>query len=144
MNTPISIEEELNRSGKIVYKIKGHSMYPMLRQEKDLVVIKKNTGIIHPGDVVLYKRAKDNALVLHRVIKINEDHLVIRGDHTLSNEKVHASQIIGLLESYIRNNKAIVCGSLPDKLYRLTVPILRFLYCLKYRIFRYLKKQRNS
>ena len=99
MNTPISIEEELNRSGKIVYKIKGHSMYPMLRQEKDLVVIKKNTGIIHPGDVVLYKGAKDNALVLHRVIKINEDHLVIRGDHTLSNEKVHASQIIGLLES---------------------------------------------
>lgn len=141
MNTPISIEEELNRSGKIVYRIKGRSMYPMLRQEKDLVVIKKNTGIIQPGDVALYRRKKDDALVLHRVLKTDGDHLITRGDHTLTDENIHVSQIIGILDSYIRDNKTIKCGSLQDLLYRLTVPFLRLTYSSKHHLIRFLHKK---
>lgn len=125
MSEPISIEEELKRNGKIVYKIKGYSMYPMLRPEKDLVVIKNNTEDIYPGDVVLYKRVNDKALILHRVIKINDNFLIIRGDHNLRSEKVHASQIIGVLDSYARNGKIIPLNSPQYRIYCLSLPLFR-------------------
>ncbi len=139
MSEPISIEEELKRNGKIVYKIKGQSMYPMLRQDKDLVVITKNTGMIHPGDVVLYKRIKDNALILHRVLKTDGNHLIIRGDHIFTNENVHVSQIIGILDSYIRNGKTIKCNSRTDNAYRSILPFLRIITLTKQRIIRTVK-----
>ena len=87
-----SIEESLKRDGKLVYKTKGVSMLPMLHQNRDIVVISVPKGRLKKYDVALYRRK--NAYVLHRVIEVQEQGYLIRGDNTYSLEKVPDNAVI--------------------------------------------------
>ena len=51
-----TFEEILSQDGKLVYKVKGVSMLPMLRQNRDLVVIAPPQGRLQKYDVALYRR----------------------------------------------------------------------------------------
>ena len=54
-----SFEEELERSGSIVFTNKGVSMMPLLRQNRDLMVIeKKGPARCKKYDVILFKRGE--------------------------------------------------------------------------------------
>ena len=94
----MTIEELLKRDGKLIYKTRGVSMEPMLRQNRDLVVLKTPTARLKPYDVALYKRG--TALVLHRVLQVKEDHYLIRGDNTYSMERVPDDAVLGVLTSF--------------------------------------------
>ena len=98
-----SFEELLARDGKLVYKTKGVSMEPMLRQNRDLVVIRVPVSRLRKFDVALYKRGKD--YVLHRVIEAKDGYYLIRGDNTYSIEHVPDSAVIGVLSSFQRKGK---------------------------------------
>lgn len=64
----MTFEDILARDGKLVYKTRGVSMEPMLRQNRDLVVIRVPSSRLKKYDVALYKRG-DN-YVLHRVVGV--------------------------------------------------------------------------
>ena len=98
-----SFEEYLAEEGKLVYKTRGVSMEPMLRQDRDLVVIKVPDGRLKRYDVAFYRRRE--AYVLHRVIRVTEDGYRIRGDNTYSIEIVPESDIIGVLTGFCRKGK---------------------------------------
>lgn len=98
-----NFEELLARDGNLVYKTRGQSMEPMLRQDRDLVVIQVPNSVLGKFDVALYKRG--NSYVLHRVIGVRDDHYLIRGDNTYSIEKVPHSDIIGVLTSFQRKGR---------------------------------------
>ena len=67
----VTFEQILERDGKLVYKTRGISMLPLLRQDRDLVVIeKKNNEPLKRFDVALYKRGEK--YVLHRVINVKD------------------------------------------------------------------------
>ena len=52
-----TFEEELERTGKLVYTNVGDSMMPLIRQDKDLLIIeKKPEGRLKKYDVPLYRR----------------------------------------------------------------------------------------
>ena len=51
-----SFEEILARDGVLAYKTKGVSMEPMLRQNRDLVVIEAPSSKLQKYDVALYRR----------------------------------------------------------------------------------------
>ena len=55
---PVTFEEILAGQKKLVYKTKGVSMLPMLRENQDLVVIAVPKGPLKKYDVALYKRGK--------------------------------------------------------------------------------------
>ena len=74
-----TFEDILARDGRLVYKTRGVSMEPMLRQNRDLVVIRVPGSRLKKYDVALYKRGKD--YVLHRVIGVADGHYLIRGDN---------------------------------------------------------------
>ena len=78
-------------------------MEPMLRQNRDLVVIQVPNSVLGKFDVALYKRG--NSYVLHRVIDVCDDHYLIRGDNTYSAEKVPHSDVIGVLISFQRKGR---------------------------------------
>ena len=82
-----TFEEELKEKGVLVYTNVGTSMRPLIRQGKDVMIIKSfdNCCKLKKMDVPLYKR-ESGQYVLHRIIKINKDGYVIRGDNTYSNE----------------------------------------------------------
>ena len=76
----MTLEDLLQRDGRLVYKTRGVSMEPMLRQNRDLVIIQVPASRLKKYDVALYKRGK--AYILHRVIEVNGDYYFIRGDNT--------------------------------------------------------------
>ena len=112
-----SFEEELDKKGILVYTNKGNSMYPLIRQGKDVLIIKKVNSRLKKMDVPLYKR-KSGQYVLHRIIKVNENDYVIRGDNTYYNETgIRDDQILGVLSGVIRESKEISVDSFGYKLY---------------------------
>ena len=125
MNTT-TLEELLNRDGKLVYKTRGVSMLPMLRQNRDLVVIEVPSGRLKQNDVVLYKRGKD--YVLHRVLAVQDGYYQIRGDNTYSIEHVPDAAVIGVLTAFVRNGKKIL---VTDRPYRIYVWIWQRTYALR-------------
>ena len=52
----MTFEEALERDGKLVYRTRGTSMEPMLRQDRDLVVLEPVNGRLQRFDVALYRR----------------------------------------------------------------------------------------
>ena len=51
-----TFEEEIEKSGKIIYTNVGDSMMPLIRQNRDLLIIEKVSGRLKKYDVPLYKR----------------------------------------------------------------------------------------
>ena len=113
----VSFEEELERSGKLVYTTVGVSMNPLIKQDRDLSIIEKPKGRLKKFAVALYKRA-NGQYVLHRVVKVLEDGYVILGENCCSKEyNIKESQILGVLTSLVRNGKEIDLNSFGYKLY---------------------------
>ena len=113
-----TFEEELKEKGVLVYTNVGTSMCPLIRQGKDVMIIKSvKSSKLKKMDVPLYKR-ENGQYVLHRIIKVTKDGYVIRGDNTYSNEYgVTDSQILGVLSGVIRNGKEISVNSFGYKVY---------------------------
>ena len=113
----ISFEEELDRSGKLVYTTVGTSMNPLIKQDRDLSIIEKPKGRLKNYDVAFYKRP-NGQYVLHRVVKVLDDGYVILGDNCCTKESnIKESQILGVLTSLVRNGKEIDLNSFGYKLY---------------------------
>lgn len=109
------IEDIIEKNGFFACTTVGMSMFPMLRNRKDVIVIKPIKGRLHKYDIPLYKR--DHDYVLHRVVKVLDDCYIIIGDNCISKEKVFDNQIIGILDCFYRNGKQIKLNCLGYKLY---------------------------
>lgn len=127
----MTFEEILARDGTLVYKTKGKSMQPMLKENRDLVTVTVPHGRLQPYDVALYRRGKN--CVLHRVIRVKADHYLIRGDNTFEWETVRDEDVIGVLTGFQRKGKP---HSVSDRGYRLYARVWNALYPLRYGWFR--------
>jgi len=87
----------------LVYRTRGVSMEPMLRQNRDLVVIRVPASRLKKYDVALYRRG--DAHVLHRVVAVRDDHYLIRGDNTYALERVPDAAVIGVLTGFQRKGR---------------------------------------
>ena len=106
-----SFEEILEHDGVLIYTNVGDSMLPLIRQGRDLLVIRKLSGKPRKYNVVLYKR--DNGqYVLHRIIKRRKQNYVMCGDNRFVKEYgITDRHIIGILTSVIRDGKEISLSS---------------------------------
>lgn len=113
-NNTMTFEQVLDTQGILIYTNKGISMLPLLRQDKDVLIIeKKEPHRCNKYDVVLFKR-KNGQYVLHRILKVQKNDYWIVGDNCISGEYIHEEQILGVLTGIIRNGK--------------TIPVTDFLY----------------
>lgn len=123
-----TFEAELESNGRLIYPNAGVSMMPLLRQDRDLMIIEKPKGRLKRYDGALYVR-KDGKYIMHRVLKVRENDYVICGDNCIKKERgITDAQIIGVLRGVIRDGKEI---SESDKKYRLYVHIWCDLYYLR-------------
>ncbi|MDO4804035.1 MAG: S24/S26 family peptidase [Lachnospiraceae bacterium] len=105
-----TFEEELNRSGKLVYTNVGVSMLPLLREGRDIMIIEKADDY-RPLDAVLFRRPGvkgRGAYVLHRILKACPDgRFWIIGDNCISGEYVDKANVLGVLTGVVRDGKLI-------------------------------------
>ena len=99
-----TFEEILKKDRRLVYKTRGISMLPMLHQNRDIVVIVPPEVRLKKYDVALYKRG--SSYVLHRIIGIQDEEYLIRGDNTYRIEHVPQELVIGVLTGFVRNGKS--------------------------------------
>ncbi len=112
-----TFEEQLAKSGKLIYTNKGDSMMPLIKQDRDLLVIEPVHGRLKKYDVPLYKR-DSGQYVLHRILKVRDSDYVICGDNRWSKEYgVTDRHIIGVLTAVIRNGREVSVNSRKYRLY---------------------------
>lgn len=116
MNMTDNIEKVLEEQGLFVSTTVGSSMYPMLRNRRDTVIITPLNGRLNKYDVPLYRR--DSKYILHRVVKVCPDSYVICGDNCIRKEYgITDGQIIGVMTGFYRGEKKIDMDGFSYKAY---------------------------
>lgn len=130
MNKGIRIEDVLEREGVYICTTSGVSMYPMLRDRRDKVVIRPQTGRLKKYDVPLYRR--DGQYVLHRVIRVLPGGgYNIRGDNCIGVEKaIPETAVIGVLDGFWRDGREIRMDSAGYRAYSRLWVALHPIVCL--------------
>lgn len=105
----------LMREGReVIIPVKGYSMNPLIRQDKDLVVLEgvesgtaSSVGKIKrvwPYDIVLFRY--NGKFILHRILSIDGDNVVIQGDGNIKGvEKCKLDNIYGRVTKILINGK---------------------------------------
>ncbi len=108
-----TIEEAVAR-GNFVIHPHGVSMWPMVRNGVDSLVINPVEGRLKKYDIPLYKDNRGR-YVVHRIIKVTEEGYVICGDGLYEIEyDITDKNIIGVVTGYFRKEKYRHCD---DKRY---------------------------
>ena len=108
MKQTVNIEQFLKQLGFAVVPTKGTSMWPLLTEGKCRVKITAAEGkMLKKGDIVLYRRT-DGTMVLHRIMKVEEDGFRVYGDHQWKlDEKVQEEQILAIAQGFFKNGNYI-------------------------------------
>ncbi len=123
----------LAKKRELVGVTSGKSMYPLFRDGKDRAVIIPLPQKLKVNDVLLYRKAATNEVILHRIVKFKNGKPILRGDNLYFNEtKIPMDDILGIMKGFYRNGKYYECKkSLSYKLYvfsiRASYPI-RYLF----------------
>jgi hypothetical protein len=122
-------EEQLRLHGRLIYTNVGDSMMPLLRQNRDLMVIERRPPErCKKYDAVLYRRP-NGKYIMHRILKVRQDDYILCGDNRWQRETgVQDSWIMGVLTGVIRDGKEI---SVTDWRYRLYVHLWCDLFYLR-------------
>ena len=123
-----NIEGQIKAQGYYVSTTVGWSMYPMLRNRRDrIVVLPKGDARLKKYDLPLYHRP-DGKYILHRIIGVRKDHYVIRGDNTYVKEYIPEDWIIGYVSEFYREERHVLASS---KRYRLYAAFWNFIYPIR-------------
>lgn len=102
-----SYEMELERNGICLSTTSGWSMFPLLRDRRDTIVLAPVKGELKKYDLPLYKRP-DGTYVLHRILEVRPEGFVLCGDHQLFMEfPVKRDWIVGVVTGIYRDEHFI-------------------------------------
>lgn len=143
-NTPFKIEEIIAQQGMYVCTVSGVSMYPMLRNRRDTIIVTPCECRLKKHDVPLYRRG--DQYVLHRIIKVLPDAYVIRGDNCMRNEYgITDDKIIGVLTGFYRGDKQVRMDGAAYRAYiyacRASYPVRYVYYWTKSVLRHFLRKK---
>ncbi len=95
----------LQISHEISYKTRGMSMRPLFREHRDIINIRRPEKPLKRGDVILYPDISGTILVLHRIISVDGDNLLIRGDNNYFDEHRKVDEVVGIMTSFFREGR---------------------------------------
>ena len=121
MKTPYKpLETLLEEYGEIIRPIKGISMLPMLREDRDAVRLVPVKEDLKVGDVPLYRKT-NGQYVLHRIVSVEQKHYIIRGDNCVTFEKVSKKRVVGVAGGFFRDGKYVSTDDVEYQKYVATV-----------------------
>lgn len=113
-----TFEQVLQEHGQLVYTNVGDSMWPLLHEGRDLMIIeKKPEGRMKKYDAILYKRPCGK-YIMHRILKVRKNDYVLCGDNRWQREfGVQDDWVLGVLTAVVRKGKRISVTSFKYRLY---------------------------
>lgn len=102
-----SIKEILDTYGKYTGLTTGTSMEPLIHEQQDNIIVVKNKGRLKKYDVAVYVTPQGK-YIMHRVVKVCDDHYVIVGDNLLKKEYVTDDMICGVLVGFYKKGKKYI------------------------------------
>ena len=112
-----TFEDEIKRTGRIIYTNVGDSMMPLIKQGRDVLVISTVNGRLKRYEIPLYKR-DSGQYVLHRIPKVRKNDYVICGDNRCNKEYgITDRHIIGVLSGIIRDGREIHMTDIKCRIY---------------------------
>ena len=119
----VSYEDELKKSGKILFTIRGVSMRPLFRTAEDAIFVETcDTETLKNLDIVLFMRMHPSLgkqYVLHRIVGRRKDgNFIIAGDNCIDYDIVEPKDILGVVKSAQRGNKPIKLTGFKYALYK--------------------------
>lgn len=94
----------LEEGHTVTLKLRGISMRPFLEDNRDKALITKARNLKR-GDIVLAEVAPKLS-VLHRIVKIDADNVVLRGDGNLNCEYCKLSDVKGFVIGFYRKGRS--------------------------------------
>ena len=111
------IRERLAAGQKVRYlPFRGMSMLPMLRQGIDTVELAPLPEKLQKYDLPVYQYPSGK-YVMHRIVKVCEDHCICLGDNTYSYETIRREQMLGIVSAFKRGEKRIEANAFSYRLY---------------------------
>ena len=102
------IEETLKTEKIFIGKTEGDSMYPMLKEGRDTVIIVPPVFPLKKYDVPVYRRG--DHYTMHRIVRINKKGYVICGDNRTHLERdITDKDIVGVLTAFYHNGQYVEC-----------------------------------
>ncbi len=128
-----NIEQQLREQGYYVSTTVGTSMWPMLRNRRDrVIVLPVGEEKLKKYDLPLYRRP-DGKYILHRILDVKDGEYIIRGDNTYFKEHVPHEWVIGYVSEFYRADKHILSTS---RGYQVYIRIWRLIYPIRYVFFK--------
>lgn len=134
------VEAEIAADRSVRFRLKGNSMFPLLRNGKDVVVIAKcSPESLKPMDVVLF-RYKGKHL-LHRIIRREGDQLLIQGDGSMvAMEQCSVVDVVGKVIQVCRPSGRVIPvdswkWTLPSRLWRGSGFLRKWMLKVAHRLF---------
>lgn len=102
------VESELSQGRSVQFRVKGESMFPLLANGKDSVVLSRcNAADLKPMDVVLFRYK--GSYVLHRIISRDGVSLSMQGDGSyIAKETCTTDDVVGKVTAVVRQSGRIV------------------------------------
>ena len=111
------IREQLANGQPVQFTTRGISMYPLLRNGKDQVVLGPLPEKLKKYDLPLYRR--DNGkFVLHRIIRVTPEGYLISGDNQYKLEEVSRQQMLAVVSAFVRKGRSHTLREPGYRLYR--------------------------
>lgn len=113
-----SLEEVLERDGRLTYTNVGVSMLPLLRQGRDVFTIERKTDArCKKYDVALYRR-EPHVYVLHRIVEVREHDYVFLGDNCINREYgITDGDILGVMTSFSHKGRTYGVDDIRYRMY---------------------------
>ena len=102
----VDYKNEIIKNGVIAFVPGGNSMWPMLKNKGQSVIVQRKEARLKKYDVAFYYRT-NGAFVLHRVIEAIDGGYVICGDSQFTLEKVDEERVFGVMTGFYRGEKYI-------------------------------------
>jgi len=96
--TPIFMQYPYDRDEFCIAKVEGNSMYPTIKDGNYVLILKKDVPDfnISIGDIVVFYDNETNKYVSHRVIDINGETIITKGDNNMFfDDEITYSQVRG-------------------------------------------------
>lgn len=93
-------------------RMRGHSMRPLLREDRDIVVLQRcDVSQLQRGDIVLFRYRGQH--ILHRILHVEADRFVLGGDGNYrTRESCSSGEIIARAVQVIRRSgRTVNCDS---------------------------------